>query len=340
VKVAIIGCGSIGQRHARNLLDLGIRDLLLVDQQRELARSVAFALGARSVATATEAYSQSPEVAMVCAPTSYHIPLAWEALNANCHLFIEKPLSHSMKGAEELVSAAQAQNRLVLVGYNFRFDPILIRVAQWLAIGSIGHITSARFDFGSYLPGRHPGEDYRAGYGARRELGGGVVLDASHELDMALWLFGWPEEIHAIGGKYSDLETDVEDLTEILLGYGDKIVSIHLDYIARPAERRFEVIGTEGRIKADLFLRQARRFDVRENQWVEYESCGSIEETYKHEVRHLLDCIAGKSKPIIGGNSAIETLLLTERVKQSIRFGSPMCFGKSQSFGSLVAAEK
>jgi predicted dehydrogenase len=324
MKIAIIGCGSIGQRHARNLHELGIKDLLLVDSQIERTASVASELDAKVFDVAAKAYEEKPEVAVICAPTSMHLRLAQEALQNNCHLFIEKPLSDSMDGVLPFVNAAEARKRVMLVGYNFRFDPIVNQVQEWLSQGKIGRVTSARFHFGSYLPWRHPWEDYRSGYGARRDLGGGAILDAIHELDIALLLFGKPEVIYCAGGKYSDLEMDAEDLAEILMSYPNKIVSVHLDFIERPAARWYEIIGTQGRIEADLFSRTAKYFDGEKRQWTACDKCGTLEESYKSEMQHLLDCVAGKAKPIVDGRAGAESLLLAEQVKASMQAGLPI----------------
>jgi len=327
MKILIVGCGSIGQRHARNLRELGIQDLLLVDPDRGRAETLAHDLNARSVAVDEQAYEEKPDVAVICTPTSMHLALAWEALQRDCHIFVEKPLSDSMRGVAEFVAAAEMRRRALLVGYNFRFDAALNQVQRWTNEERIGHVTSARFHFGSYLPWRHPWEDYRSGYGARRELGGGVILDAVHELDLAVWIFGLPETIYCVGGKYSDLEIDTEDTAEIVMSYADKVVAVHLDYVQRPAERWCEIIGTRGRIHADLFARSARYFDAERGIWHHAEGVGALEESYKTEMRCLVDCVEGRATPVIDGRIAAKSLLLADKARASMRRGSPVVLG-------------
>lgn len=324
MKIAIIGCGSIGQRHARNLRKFGMTQLLLMDPQIERADLLSQELNAMCFESVPRTFEERPEVAVICAPTSRHLELASEALEHNCHVFIEKPISGSTEGVYSLIEAAEARERVLFVGHNFRFDPILRCTRAWLTEGKIGSSTSARFHFGSYLPWRHPWEDYRSGYGARRELGGGVILDAIHEFDMALWLFGEPEAIYCTGGNFSDLEIDVEDTAEVLMSYADKVVSIHLDFVERPAERRCEIIGTQGQIEADFFARYARYFDGGERRWHQAVNCESIDETYESEMRHFLDCIAGRAKPVVDGHAAVKSLLVAERAKESMRTRAPV----------------
>lgn len=327
VKALIVGCGSIGRRHARNLREIGVRDLLLVDPERDRAEGVAHDLNATSFAAVEQAYDEKPDAVLICAPTSIHLPLGWEALQRNCHIFMEKPLSRSMEEVSEFIEAAEIRHRVLLVGYNFRFDALLNQVQRWISEGRIGHVTSARFHFGSYLPWRHPWEDYRSGYGASRQLGGGVILDAVHELDMAVWLFGMPETIYCAGGKYSDLEVDVEDTAEIVMSYGDKVVSVHLDYVQRPAERWCEVTGTGGRIQADVFARSARYFDGGTQTWTHAEGAGALEASYKMEMRHLIDCVEGRTRPLVDGRIAAQSLLLADEARASMQCGSLVAIG-------------
>ncbi|MBV9156748.1 MAG: Gfo/Idh/MocA family oxidoreductase [Acidobacteriaceae bacterium] len=183
---------------------------------------------------------------------------------------------------------------------------------------------SASLSFGSYLPWRHPWEDYRVGYGARRELGGGVILDAIHEMDYAQWLFGSPSSLYCISGKYSDLEIDVEDLAEILLAYPDKLVSIHLDYIAQPAHRTCTILGTWGQLRVDLVERRLRHFDGETREWSTIPVDGSISESYEAEMRHFLDCIEGSAKPEVDAECARQSLEIAEAARRSMLLGSPV----------------
>lgn len=324
LRLLIIGCGSIGRRHAQNLREMGAEDLLLFDTDWKKMEALSRELQVQSFETLETAFGRKPHAAVICAPTSLHRELAVEALRHDCHLFVEKPLSPSMEGVHELLDEVCEKERALLIGYNFRFDPLLNTAKRWLSEGRVGQVTSARLHFGSYLPWRHPLEDYRLGYGARQSLGGGVILDAIHEIDIALWFFGWPEAIYCVGGKYSDLQIDVEDTAEIMLTYPDKFVSIHLDFVQRPAERWLEVTGTAGKIEGNLFARTLRCFDGASREWLSAGVGTSIEDTYRSEMRHFLDCLQGKDAPLVGGETAVQSLMLAEEAKKSMQCHSPI----------------
>lgn len=327
MKLLIIGCGSIGRRHAQNLRKLGVQNLLLYDTDQQRAETLAHELQIQDFGTLDMAFEKTPRAALICAPTSLHLELASEALRHGCDLFIEKPLSHSMEGVSDLLNEVKVKERTLLAGHNFRFDPLLNTVKRWLGEGRIGRVTSARLHFGSYLPWRHPLEDYRLGYGAQQSLGGGVILDAIHEIDTALWLFGKPETIYCVGGMYSDLEIDVEDTAEIALTYSHRVVSIHLDSVQRPAERWLEIIGTAGRIEGDLFARSLRYFDGASREWFSTDVAAAIDDTYKSEMWHFLDCLAGRATPLIDGPAAAQSLMVAEEAKKSMQWRLPISLG-------------
>jgi predicted dehydrogenase len=331
MKILVIGCGSIGTRHTRNLRDLGVADLLVFDPDQERATQLARESRAFPVDRLEHAYDRHPEAVLICAPTSLHLSLARQALEHDCHIFLEKPLSHTMAGVIEFVSEAKARHRIVLVGYNLRFDPLLHQLHAWLKESRIGHVASARLHVGSYLPWRHPWEDYRVGYGARKSLGGGVILDASHELDYALWLFGHPKGVYCAGGKHSSLEIDVEDVAEILMSYEHAVVSIHLDYIAQSSQRTCDVIGSHGQIHADLIARRLALFNASTREWDAPQVYCPFDELYRIEMQHFLDCIAGKAAPAVDGSAGLESLLLADSAKRSIISGDPVAFDRPVS---------
>lgn len=324
LRYLVIGCGSIGSRHARNLRDLGVGDIVVYDPDRQRAGAVARECGVGLCESLEEAYRLGPDAVLVCAPTSMHLALAREALQHNCHAFVEKPLSVSLEGVREFLEEAASQKRVLLVGYNLRFDPLLQQLATWLKEDRIGRVVSARLHFGSYLPERHPWEDYRVGYGAQRSLGGGVILDAIHELDYALWLFGDPSEVYCVAGRFSDLEIDVEDVAEIVLTYPEQVVSVHLDYIQRPPSRWCEILGTEGQIRGDLVRRRLRLYGGDRRAADVYEPVVGADDVYVEELKHFLECIDGGGPPAMSGWAAARSLIAAEAAKEAGRRGGPV----------------
>ena len=146
MKFLICGLGSIGQRHYQNLRSLGFKNIIVYSPgkgEKEWRFKKRYKV--REFQSLAEALSQKPDVAFITNPTAFHIPSALEALRANCHLFIEKPISHNLKGVDYLLKLAKKKNKIVFVGYNFRFHPSLIFIKKVLNQKRIGRPIFARF---------------------------------------------------------------------------------------------------------------------------------------------------------------------------------------------------
>jgi len=159
-------------------------------------------------------------------------------------------------------------------------------------------MTSARAQFGQYLPDWHPWEDYRHGYSARQDLGGGVVLDRIHEIDYLRWLFGEITEVYAMIGHCSSLEIDTEDTAEMLLrfrsgGFG----SIHVDYVRRPYDCSFSATGEEGMIEWCYQDHVVSWYGTSDCTWHRMEwPAYAVNQMYLDEMRHFLQVVSGEAQ--------------------------------------------
>lgn len=310
MKVLIAGLGSVGQRHARNLRRLlGDRVELLAWRVRgrqqvlgagDTTRRPEDEYGIRTFARLEDALTERPLAVIVANPTASHIETAQAAADAGCHLFIEKPLGHRWDGIEALRRSVQDRGLVAMVGYQMRYHPALLWLRERLAAGEIGRQVSARLDFGEYLPGWHPYEDYRESYAAVRALGGGVLLTQIHEFDYAVWLWGLPERVYAAGGHLTDLDVDVEDVVSVTLEYPlgapIRLVHVHLDYLRRPPVRGCEVLGHAGRLSADLRTGDVKQVAV-DGTIVSERLEVDRDEMFVGELRHFLECLSGRERP-------------------------------------------
>ena len=230
MKILIAGLGAIGQRHLRNIRTVmgpeveilayrvrGNPDVLTDTLKIETGSDLETKYNLQVFHDLDQALALKPQAVFVCNPSSLHIPIALKAARAGCHLFIEKPLSHNYEHIDELMALAKSQNIQVVVGYQMRYHPCLLRLRSLLQQQTIGRVLSVRVEVGEYLPGWHTYEDYRNTYGSRQDLGGGAILSQIHEIDYLYWLFGLPRRVFALGGHLSNLEIDVEDTVEILM---------------------------------------------------------------------------------------------------------------------------
>ena len=312
-RVLVVGVGSIGRRHLGILKELGGVTLAACEPDAERLQAVTDEFdvaGFRSLEAGLALFR--PDAVLVCTPPVFHIAQAREAVAAGADVFIEKPLSASLDGVAELAAEAVAGARVVQVGYNLHFERSLRRVKQLVDDQAIGRVLWARIEFGQYLPDWRPLQDYRQSYSARRELGGGILLDASHELAYAIWLLGEPVEVVSLAGRVSDLDVDVEDCATVLLRFaGGAQADVHVDFVQRVPSRSCTLAGERGTIVWDALAHTVRVCTPGAADRLEEFPTGD-NDAYREELRHFLDCVARRTEPHVGlglGRLALELAL-------------------------------
>jgi predicted dehydrogenase len=323
MKFLIVGLGSIGRRHLKNLLSLGERDIMLC-RSRPTASStflVEEEMATFPVETDLQAaLAHCPDAVIVSNPTALHLPVAIAAAQAGCAILIEKPLSHSLEGVDRLQAAAKQGDAPVLVGFQFRFHPGLQKTAEFLKDGAIGRTLSVRAHWGEYLPGWHPWEDYRQGYSARVDLGGGVVLTLSHPLDYLRWLLGEVQSLWAFADRLSDLQINVEDTAEIGLRFENGILgSLHLDYNQQPPSHRLEIIGAQGTLRWDNADGEVALYRSSVGSWEYFPPPSGFERNhlFLDEMRHFLAVLRRVTQPACTLEDGIQALNLALAVIKS-----------------------
>jgi len=320
----VVGCGSIGKRHIRNLLEVGVKNVVAFDIQPSRREEVRGRLGVTVVDALEEAWEYGPKVAVIAVPTSMHIQVALQAVERGCHLFIEKPLSHNMEGVDQLLDLVRSKNVVTLVGCNMRFHPGIKHVKKLVEEGTVGKVVAARVEVGQYLPDWHTWEDYRLMYSARRDLGGGVILDAIHEIDYIRWILGEVAEVFCFAGKLSHLEIETEDTAGILLRFVDGAIGeLHLDYVQRIYSRTCHIIGDEGTINWDYSSGKVQWYSVATGDWQVLTNPPGWEpnEMYLDEMRHFLRCLSAQEKPTLDVFEAVRVLQVALAAKASAETG-------------------
>jgi predicted dehydrogenase len=339
VKALFVGLGGIGQRHARNLrATLGsdieiiawrvrrLSHLVTPQLQADTERDVEREYDIRVFHSLEAALAEQPQIAFICNPSSLHVPAALQCLRAGCDLFLEKPVSNTLDGLAGLTRTAEQTKRVVMVGYQLRFHPCFLALQEILNSGVLGSIMAVRATVGEYLPGWHPYEDYRQMYASRADLGGGVVVTQIHEFDYLYALFGTPSRIFSIGGHWSHLEIDVEDVASTLMEFKitDRPLPVHLqqDYLQRPANRSCEVIGDRGKAIMDLPSLSVTRYD-QDGQLAETLQWNGFDrnQLFLHELHHFLECVKTRQKPTVDLNDGIWSLRMALAARESMASG-------------------
>ena len=318
MKFLIAGLGSIGRRHLHNLMALGERDIVLFRTGRATlpeADLPAFPtendLGA--------ALAHRPEAVIVANPTSEHLAVAIPATQAGCHLLLEKPISHTLEGLEELARAARRTGSRVLVGYQYRFHPGLRELRRVVEGGSLGKVISARAHWGEYLPDWHPWEDYRRSYAARSDLGGGVLRTLSHPFDYLPWLLGEAKVLWGRAERSGELEIDVEDVADVALAFPSAVLgTVHLNFLQKPASHFLEITGTRGAAvwRADEGGLQVGDGPHSESRAISSPVGYERNEMFMAEMRHFRDVVAGVAEPVCGLQDGVRALEIALQVAE------------------------
>ena len=238
--VAVIGYGSIGQRHVRNLVHLGY-GVDVVSAHGHVPQNLA------NVIMLDHIDADSHAFAVIANRNGSHIPTAIQLASKGVHLLIEKPLSDTLDGTRDLVAIVQGNGITCRSAFVLRQHPCLRHAESLLSSGVYGKLFGAWTVLGSYLPNWRPGVDHASTTSAQA----GVILDMAHEFDYLDRLLGPFIEVQAQAGAISDLRT-VEDWSDILYRTPRAMGSLHLDFLSRKTERKTRITLETGSLVVDL----------------------------------------------------------------------------------------
>lgn len=317
-RILLVGLGSIGQRHLRLLRyrhpDADIRVL----RHRQVGDAPGFANGFFYDVGA--ALDFSPECAVIANPAPFHLAIARQLAEKGCHLLIEKPLSACSQGIIEFKEIVERSGVIVQVGYNLRFLPSLQEFRRLLNSEIVGQVFSVRCEIGQYLPSWRPGTDFKEGVSAQKDLGGGVLLELSHELDYLSWIFGNPSWVSAWTGQLSGLALMVEDTAHLTIGFADerRVAALNMDFSRHDTTRQCLAIGTAGTLRWNAITGTVERFSPTHDGWeVLYEHHPARDESYRKQWECFLQSIQSGIQPEPGIDAGAVVVRMVEAAKMS-----------------------
>jgi predicted dehydrogenase len=320
MKFLIVGFGSIGRRHFHNLLSLGEKDIYFYRTHQSTLEDIELA-DYQVETDLKSALAQEPDAIIIANPSAYHLDVAIPAAQQGCHILLEKPISHSMSRVEEFSKAVQESGSRVLVGFQFRYHPDLIKIKELLDNKNIGRVLSFRSHWGEYLPNWHPWEDYRESYAARNDLGGGVLLTLCHNFDYLRWLFCETRVHSALLGYNSGLGIEVEDTAEVSLVCDHEVQgSLHLNFTQKPGKHYLEIIGSRGSIYWDYYQNQVILYTFNPAGELNTKIFSTPDgfdrnDLFIQEMKHFIDLIKGNADPVCSLTDGIKALELSIQAK-------------------------
>ncbi|QUX94507.1 oxidoreductase [Marinomonas sp. CT5] len=252
-KVAVIGLGSIASRHRKNLKTL-FPDACVYSMSssgRTLEENIPDA--DKLVSSINDLILIQVQLVIIASPAPFHASHAMPLIEANIPVLIEKPITMALKDAEAIKLAVKRYNTAATVGYCLRYLSSAIKMKEYIDSEMIGQLYHAFVEVGQYLPDWRPDKNYKDSVSANSALGGGVLLELSHELDYVRWLLGPLHLDHAILRSSNELGLDVEDSADVLLHTDNKaVIHVHLDFLQRQAYRKCRLVGSKGVLEWDL----------------------------------------------------------------------------------------
>lgn len=252
-RLAVVGLGSIGRRHLRLLKNSYPDSKIIVMRSGNGLACAEQDLADKVVFNIDDLISENISAAIISTPASLHVEQAQMLIKNGVHLLIEKPLSINSECLKALQVEAEKKNCVVQVGYVLRYKKSLIRFKNMVESGMLGKIEFVNVSCQSYLPNWRPDSDYTKGVSANKKLGGGVLLEVSHEIDYVQWIFGPFYKLNAQVKNTGLLDIDVDDVADIYLGSKDDfIASVHLSFSSNISSREILCVGERGQILLNL----------------------------------------------------------------------------------------
>lgn len=319
-RVAVIGLGNISTRHRRNL-KLLFPDVELFAMPASGRIPKAEVTDCDQLVTCIDdLINYSVQLVIVASPATYHAQHTIPLIEAGIPVLIEKPITANNADALAIQRVVEKYKTPVAVGYCMRYLPSTIKIKKLLGQGRIGTLYNAFVEIGQYLPDWRPAKDFRESVSANPDLGGGALLELSHEFDYILWLLGSLSVEHAILRSSEELSLDVEDSADILATSSNGVVaSIHLDFLQRKSHRKCRFVGSKSVLEWDLLKNEiievsnsSDEYKVifRETEW-------DKNQMYLAMIADFMAHIDGEENQLASIDEGIQIVSLIEEIKKS-----------------------
>lgn len=315
-RLLICGLGSIGRRHARVIHQTWPGIELAVVRSGHGPDYPELSLMSHQFSDLNAALAWEPDAALIASPALYHQQQALALAKQGIPLLIEKPVGTGRESPEAWDELLELSiNVPILVGYVLRHDPCALHVKQRIESQELGRVLEADFYCGSWLPEWRSNTDYRESVSGRRSLGGGALLEISHEIDLALWILGELEVSFASLKQSGLLQVDVEDQA-LLVGLSDmcSLITIRLNFCSQPSRRNIVMRCQRGEISWDVLSGNVNVL-IRDQPAQVFRSRLEAEERYRLQAEHFMDCILNQATPHCSLSDSLQVLEIINQAR-------------------------
>ena len=309
-KILIVGIGSIGRRHIENFSKyFDFIDIAEINDERIAQAKENYQINKSFNDYRDAINNEKYDAIAITTPPHIHLEIAEKAIKNNINLFIEKPLGVSSQGWDKIKNELNKKKLKGFVAYCHRFIPYTLRLKEIIDSNLLGKPLHANIRWGSYLPDWHPYEDYRSFYMAKKDQGGGALLDESHGIDLLRYILGEPKKVAAMLGNVSDLEISSDDTAFLTFELESGLLAhINFDLVSRAPRISCEIICANGTVIWDRMENEIKIYEVSKNKWeIEKFSKEDLMSMYPRQAKHFYDCVFNEIEPLIDIEDSIKT---------------------------------
>jgi predicted dehydrogenase len=310
-RVAVVGRGQSGQRWFSVVRDVLPEAEILHVSERELRSD-----------KGSQVRRFCPSIIVLAGPSTSRVEVLHFLVGLDASFLIEKPIAGSIEQAVELAALLGSSVGVVQVGYNLRFSLSLLAFKEVLREMSLGRVLSVRAETGQFLPTWRPLGDYRESVSAVSSLGGGVLLELSHEIDYLQFIFGPIQWVSAWFAQQSSLDIDVEDTAFLTFGFeqstsGKLVAQLNLDFVRQDRTRSITAICENGTLRWDGILGLVEKYVPASEGWQTIFQESGEPSTYHSEFNYFLESIKENEPPFLTVNDGLAVLRVIEAARKS-----------------------
>lgn len=312
--ILVVGCGSIGQRHARLLAERDNIDILLADPLEQNIKACSSAITPKEVFSDYEkALACKPDGVFICTPNHMHAEMAVKALDAGACVLVEKPVDANVSSAAKL--AKHPSSHKVMVGYVYRFDTLLQETKKMIAEQTIGNIVCAHacvYSYQTLLFAKTP---------IREQQEWTIVGDYSHEIDFLRYLAGEIREVTGMGTTCGQLDHIARpNILEAIFKFESGAAgSLHIDYVRHPEKRFLEIIGDRGALELQLTKGVLKIFNHDEKDARVISRPYVRDDLFRAQIDDFLQILEGRKAPLNTLADGIAVLKVSEAIVESAK---------------------
>lgn len=315
-KAIVVGNGNIALRHRKNL-KLLIPDIKIIAvPTRDIALNQKIDFADIIKIDLQKAIKEDVDIAIVASPATFHLPHSRQLMIKKIPVLIEKPLTSNTHDAEELIKLQLNTNTPACIGYCLRYLSSSLKIKELLDKRIVGNIYNVFINVGQFLPEWRTSTNYKITVSANKNLGGGALLELSHELDYIQWLFGLMKVHYAQLRGSSELKLEVEEIADVVLVSGKGIVcNLHMDFLQKKPTRNCYIIGEKGNLHWDLLNNSIQFHTKKTSEYLFNENKQENNKMYLDLLKDFLDLASGRKNTTINLQQALNSIILIDKIK-------------------------